>query len=73
MMETLHSINFSKNEKDSCLGDHKPIVAKLEPCAEFHKDEDQEPSFQVCSLVSSINNDKIQHEEQHINDVDLNQ
>jgi hypothetical protein len=72
----LASYQVSRDEQDdddSCLDDQEPVVAKLEPCTEFHKYEARESGFQVCSLVSSINDDKIQQEEQQTNDADLNQ
>jgi hypothetical protein len=62
-----------EDEDDSCLDDHEPVIAPLEPYAEFHEDEDEEPNLQVGSLIPSINDDKIQKEEQQISHAELNQ
>jgi hypothetical protein len=58
----LASFQVSKDEQDdddSSLDDHELVVAKLEPCTLFHNYEARESGFQVCWLVSSINDDKI--------------
>jgi hypothetical protein len=49
------------------LDDQELVVAKLESYAEFHEDEDEDSSFQVCSLVSSINDDEVWQEETQVN------
>jgi hypothetical protein len=44
-----------------------------EPYAKFHEDKDEEPNLQMGSLISSINDDKIQKEEKQISLAKLNQ
>jgi hypothetical protein len=51
------------------LDAHEPVVAPLESYAEFHEDEDEELSFQVCS----INDDKVWQEEPQVNYAEFNQ
>jgi hypothetical protein len=55
------------------LDDHEPVIASLELYVESHEDEYDKPNLQVGLLISSINDDKIQREEQQINHVELNQ
>jgi len=43
------------------------------PYAKFHEDKDEEPNLQMGSLISSINDDKIQKEEKQISHAELNQ
>jgi len=54
------------NHDDSYLDDHETVIAPLGPYAEFNEDENEGPNLQVGLLISSINDDKIQKEEQQI-------
>jgi hypothetical protein len=62
-----------QDDDGSSLDDQEPVVAPLESYAEFHEDEDEELSVQVCSLVHSSDDDKFQEEEPQVNYVEFNQ
>lgn len=55
------------------MDDLEPVVAPLESYVELYEDEVEKLNFEVGLLVSSIDDDNFQEEEQHINRVELDE
>ena len=62
-----------EDENNSCLDDHETIFAPLESYVDFHEDEYEESSAQLCSFVHSSDGDKFQEEEPQVNHVEISQ